>query len=250
MAEKLSDEEILSILERERNQARDHAGGQLGLERRMAYEYYYGKPFGNEEEGQSTVVSQLVAEVIDAALPPLLTIFAGSDDAVKCEPRGPHDEEQAEQATDVCNYVFWTQNNGFLLLYEGIKDALLQKTGVWKYYWDVTESAKVEFYDGLTEEQLKMLAQDSEVELEPRGMYPDPTFDPMAGQAPGNVPQAPGLAAPQMPPPPMLYDVKVRRKVKTGQVRIDVVPPEELLVSTRARSTDPQQAPYIGIRTR
>ncbi len=262
---KLSDEEVLSILERERNQARDFASGQLGKERRMAYEYYYGKPFGNEEEGQSQVVSQLTAEVIDSALPPLLTIFAASDDAIKCEPRGEGDSDSAEQATDICRHVFWTQNNGFLILYEAIKDALLQKTGVIKYYWDVTETVKVEFYDGITEQQVTMLVSDPQVDIEQADGYPDPSFPqqmmappPAMPQQPmGAMPQQPvsqaaqGMPGPQVPPPPpMLYNVKVRRKAKSGQVRLDVIPPEEVLVSTRARTPDPQKTPYIGIRTR
>lgn len=170
----LTDEELLAVLERERTQARDFMTGQLGTERRLAYEYYYGKLFGNEEEGSSQVVSQVVSEVIDAALPDIIKVFAASDAAVQCEPRNEEDVDAAEQATDLCNYVFWTQNNGFLLLYEMVKDALLQKVGVCKYYWDETVKVERESYTGLTMDQLTMLMDDPEVEIVAASPYPDP----------------------------------------------------------------------------
>ena len=51
-------------------------------------------------------------------------------------------------------------------------------------------------------------------------------------------------------PPPMLYDVQVRTKKKVGKVCLSTIAPEEVYVSPRARSVDPQEIPYIGIRTR
>lgn len=252
MNEPMSDDELLSLLERERNAARDFTMGQIGQERRMAYEYYYGKPFGNEETGRSQIVSQLVAEVVDTALPDVIKVFAGSEDAVECVPRNAEDVEAAQQATDICNYVFWTQNNGFLLLYEGVKDAFLQKTGVWKYYWDTEVKVSTESYQGLVIDQLTMLMQDPQIEVVAQTAYPDPSAPPMVpaaqamqgGMVPGQ-PQQPGPSAPAM-----LYDVQIRRKKTSGKVCITCIAPEEVLISPRARSIDPQSAPYIGIRTR
>src|SRR6185503_6907292 len=173
---KLDDDELLALLERERNAARDFITGEIGYQRRLAYEYYYGKPFGNEETGRSQIVSQLVSEVIDSALPDIIKVFAGSDTAVECQPRNAEDVDAAQQATDVCNYVFWTQNNGFLLLYEGIKDALLQKTGVWKYYWDEPITVVTESYKGQTLDQITLLQEDPEVEIIGASSYPDPSY--------------------------------------------------------------------------
>lgn len=222
-----SDEELLSVLEREREAARDLLGGQIGEERRIAYDYYYGKPFGNEEAGYSKVVSQVVSEVIDSALPEIIKVFASSDEAVQCSPRGPEDVDAAQQATDLCNYVFWTQNNGFLLMYEGVKDALLLKLGAWKYYWDKTTEVAEERYEGLTEDQLNMLAQDPAVEI-------------------ANASPSMAMGMDGQP----LLDVVLRRKKESGKVHICCVPPEEVLLSPKSRGVDPQDMPYIGTRTR
>lgn len=218
----MSDEELLSVLKQERDAARDMLAGQIGEERRIAYDYYYGKPFGNEETGYSKVVSQVVAEVIDSALPEIIKVFASSDEAVQCSPRGPEDVDAAQQATDLCNYVFWTQNNGFLLMYEGVKDALLLKTGAWKYFWDDKRKVEEEQYSGLTMEQIQLLSQDPQVEI----IAATPSED---GQS---------------------FDVSFRKTTGSAQVGIVCVPPEELLVSQSADTIDPQKMAYIGHRTK
>jgi hypothetical protein len=221
----LTDEELLSVLQRERDAARDLLSGQIGKERQIAYDYYYGKPFGNEEPSGSKIVAQVVSEQIDSALPEIIKVFAGSDEAVQCSPRGPEDVEAAQQATDLCNYVFWTQNDGFLNTYQGVKNALLMKIGGWKYWWDKSPTVSEESYQGLTMEQLTLLQQDPEVEIV--GASPSP-----------------------MDPNGQLLDVTLRRKKEKGQIRIESVQPEEVLLSPRANTINPQKMAYIGTRTK
>jgi hypothetical protein len=84
-------------------------------------------------------------------LPDLLDVFLSSDDVVKFEPQGPEDEKATQQATDACNYVFYRQNNGALILYEWFKSALLEKNGVVKYYHEKYGTPSIERYEALNE---------------------------------------------------------------------------------------------------
>ena len=59
-----------------------------------------------------------------------MEIFASGEEVVLFAPVGPEDVAAAEQETDYVNHVFMQQNNGFLVLYSLIKDALLSKVGV------------------------------------------------------------------------------------------------------------------------
>ena len=50
-----------------------------------------------------------------------------------------------------------------------------------------------------------------------------------------------------MTPPPMMYDVEIKRRIKSGKVKIEALPPEEFLIDRRAKSID--EATFVGHRT-
>src|SRR6185295_17670629 len=118
-----------------------------------------------------------VADTVEGILPIILNIFTASDDVVRFDPNGPEDEEQAAQQTEVANYVFYRQNQGFLVLYQWFKDALIQKNGIVKYWWDDKTTRTKESYKGLTEGEYRMLKEDEsnlEVEELEKSSYDDP----------------------------------------------------------------------------
>ena len=134
-------------------------------ERQKALEYYLRRPYGNEVEGKSQVVTGEVAEVVDGALPQLMRIFASSDNVVEFEPVREGDESLAKQATTYVNHVFYKDNDGFGVMHNWFKDALLEKVGVVKVYWDDETNITRESYKGLTDDELALIMQDEEVEI-------------------------------------------------------------------------------------
>lgn len=263
---------LKAIVSAEVRRSVGYMGGTIANEREKALNYYLGRPFGNEIDGRSSVVSTDVADVIESILPSLLKIFTSGDAVVKFEPQGPEDEEVAAQATDYCNWIFNRDNPGFTILYDWIKDALLQKMGVVKIWWDEREDETEETYENLTDDEFAQLLSDEEVEPiehterpDPMAMMGLPANDQAANlNEPGGPPPvapglpmapdgAPPLAAPPSPelaaglppgmgdnggPPPMLHDVKVKRVKKVGRVKIAAVPPEEFFVSPGTRDDE------------
>lgn len=134
----------------------------LSSERERAMDYYLGDMSTHmpSVEGRSEAVSSDVADTIEGLLPSLMDIFCSSDEVVKFEAVGPDDEEAAQQETDYVNHVFMNQNPGYMVLYEAIKDALLQKTGIVKVWWDEREQEERETYYDLSPDQFALLAQD------------------------------------------------------------------------------------------
>ena len=118
--------------------------------RRKALEYYNREPYGNEVEGRSSIVTGEVAEVVDGALPQLLRIFTSSDEMVRFEPKSAGDEEKAKQATEYINWVINRDNQGTILFHNWFKDALLQKNGIVKVYWDEQVDVTKEKYEGVS----------------------------------------------------------------------------------------------------
>ncbi len=143
---KLTKDELKAKVSKAIDDAKSYADGTLKAERKRAMDYYFGKPFGDEVEGRSKVVSTDVAEVIEWILPDLMKIFTSTNSPVNFDPEGPEDEAGAKQATDYVNYIFTKENTSFLVLYTWFKDALLQKNGVVKYGWQTKEKVKEETF--------------------------------------------------------------------------------------------------------
>jgi len=146
----LSDPKLRSLLSNQIENALGYLGGQLSQSRRKSLEYYLGDKLGTEIDGRSQVVSTDVADTVESILPNLLRVFTASDKVVRCEPVTGEDVPLAEQATAYLNHVFYKDNNGFQLLYNFFKDALIEKNGFLKVYYDESEKVEFETYKNLS----------------------------------------------------------------------------------------------------
>ena len=199
-------------------------------ERQQALEYYLREPYGNEVEGKSTIVTGEVAEAVDGALPQLIRVFTSSDNVVEFAPAKEGDEQNAEQATQLVNHVFYKDNDGFLILHNWFKDALLQKTGVVKAYWNDDTDVTKEKYEGLSDDELMMLMQDPEVELVSQDMIEESSVDEMTGETTYS----------------KSNNVTLKRTKNKGKIIVENVPPEEFLISKRAKTI--QESPFVAHR--
>jgi hypothetical protein len=161
----MDDLKLKTVVQGEIDNALGYIESETTEERRKAINYYNRSFYGNEVEGRSTIVTGEVAEAVDAALPALLRVFTQGDDIVRAEPEGPGDEEIAKQITGYLNYIFYRDNPGFSILNIWFKDALLQKNGVVKVYWDDEKQVNSEEYEDLTEDELTLMLADETVEV-------------------------------------------------------------------------------------
>lgn len=233
--EVMSEEQLQGVISSEINDAISFIDDDIGGNRALATEYYYGQPFGDEEEGRSQVVSMDVRDTVQGILPSLMRIFFGPERVVEFTPQGPEDIANADQATDYVDFIFKRDNPGFKILHSAFKDALVRKCGIVKYWWDESVEVRAESFSMLDEQSMMMLTQDPDVEISAVREYPVPGTEPMN--------QAQGI----MTPPPMMYDVEIKRRIKSGKVKIEALPPEEFLIDRRAKSID--EATFVGHRT-
>jgi hypothetical protein len=240
----IEDMEIIAKVEAEENIAYGVNDSALSNDRASAIDYYLGQPFGNEEEGRSQVVSYDVQDTIEAALPQLIKVFVSGDKVVQFDPRGPEDQEAAEQETDYINHVVMEKNEGFKIFYVWFKDALLSKNGYVKIYAEEEEEVEEYEYKGLTEGQLQMLASDEKTEVLEHTAYPEPgvNMDAMYQQAMMN-----GVD-PMTIQPPMLHDVKLKVTETKTEICIDNVAPENIMVSVEVTGPNLQDARFVQHR--
>ena len=220
----MDENKLKSIIDSEIWSSLGYIQSETTGERQKALEYYLRRPYGNEVEGKSQIVTGEVAEAVDGALPQLIRIFTSSDNIVEFTPVHEGDQELADGATTYVNHVFYKDNDGFHVLHNWFKDALLEKVGVVKVYWDDETNITKESYKGLTDDELALIMQDQEVDLvsHEEVVSIEKIIDPITGLETehNNV----------------THNVKVRKTVRNGTVRVENVPPEEFLISKRARN--------------
>ena len=218
------------MISREITESLNHFDTEYTQDRIDALDYYLGRPFGNEVEGRSSVISTEVADVVEQIMPSMMRIFTGTDKVVRFAPRTEEDVEKAEQATDYVNFVLQNDNDYYRVLYNFIKDSLLFKIGVVKVCWEEADEVKQEMYEGLEESELALLLANPDVEVIEQN-----TSVIMAGDEELGIDEI------------VNYDVTLRTRTKSGRIRVENVPPEEFLVNRRAKSME--DARFICHRT-
>ena len=219
----MSDNET-ELVSRIRQEISDSLGydGEISIQREKAIEYYYALPFGNEVEGRSQYVDSTVQDTVEWIKPSLMRVFASGDEMVKFSPHGPEDVQAAKQATDYVNYVFTKDNPGWEILYSWFHDALLQKNGIIKVWWDEYPEEKREEYRNLGEVEFEYLISDDEVEVIEHTEYGE-------GEE-------------------LYHDVVIKRSSYNGRVKVENVPPDEFLISREAKGI--QDARFVCHRVK
>ena len=233
---KISDTELQSIISSEITNSLGFLGGNLSSQRKKSIEYYLGEKLGTEIDGRSQVVSTDVADTVETILPNLLRIFTASDQVVRCEPVKSEDVALAEQATNYINYIFNKDNPGFSILYTWFKDALLEKNGIVKVFWDESQKVEQETYRNLNENEYQLLVDDENIEFVESEEFIDETGKELLAEA-KQVAEAQGQDIGDVPVP-KLYNCIIKRTNKTGKVKVENVPPEEFLISRSSKSIE------------
>ena len=199
--------------------------------------YYNGEPFGNEVEGRSQVVSRDVRDSVQAILPSMMRVFFGAENMVEFVPRGPEDVPMAEQATDYINYIIREDNDAVGIFYSVFKDALVNKGGIVKWWWDDSVDVHTYSFDGINQATLGLLLEEEGVEAVSIEGTPDPNVPPEQVE----MMEAQGMEV------PTIYSVEIKRQRKKNKVRIETMPPEEFFVDANATSLE--DAMVVGHRT-
>lgn len=271
---KMTDDELRALTDAEMQDATGFcgSGGKLEAQRRKNLQYFMAEAVGDlappDVPGRSTVVDTTVRNTILGMEAPLIKTFCGTENVVEFSETTQEDEAKAKQVTEYLNYLLRKKNPGYSIVTTWIRDALLQKFGFVKVWWDDSAIESTEEYRGQTPEQLAILMDDDEVTPTAQKSYPDPEAEKakakQSEQMQAQLQQMQAASAPgayeqfsqamqqfeqfQAQPVPMLYDITVERKKDGGRLCIENVPPEEMLVRRDSKSLG--TARFVGQRLR
>jgi hypothetical protein len=215
-------------------------------------EYYRGDLPGITEQdlkdNRSDIVSRDVHDAVQAIMPDLMRVFLGGENVVEFRPVGKDDEAVAQQATEAIRHIFEKDNDAYSIIHGALKDGLIRRYAVATWWFEEEEIEYEREYSGLSLDQVADLAQEpgtvvldletptdeaEEEEPEPGAAPPEPA---PSGYLPDGTPD----------PAAGVHELKLRHKRTEKRFCVDLIPPEELLVSRKARKFNGKQ--FIGRR--
>lgn len=213
----MSDDELCAYIEDRRRNSIGY-NDTLKSDRKKSLQYYMGEATGDlappEVDGRSKVVSKDLMDTIEWIMPSMMRIFAGTENVVGFEPSKAGQEENAQKATIYCNYTLLKRNNGFRILHDAIKSALIQRVSFVKIWNEEDTESSRENYTGLSQIEFEALQASDEVSITEASTYVDDIT--------------------QM----QLFDVEVMRSVGKQRIKIVGVPQEELFIDGDATSDE------------
>lgn len=220
MAKKLRDEEIAALLDHRVAACVTYSDSKLSQERERVARYYNGELPAPIHAGNSKYVSMDVYDSVETMKATLLETFSGNQRPVRFAPQGAEDVAKARQCTEYTNFVVFRQNDGFRVFHDAIHDGLTARAGIVQVYWQSRAEPIEEEFSGLTEDEFMTLLADPEIE----------DYDSVVRGVDG------------------LFSGVLTRKVDKSQVVLEVVPPEEFVITARAKSI--KDADVVGRKTR
>lgn len=229
----LSDEALIEILRQEERAAGNWNEAELSANRQAALSYYDRELLGDEQEGQSKVITSDFADTIESLMPSLMRVFASGEEVVEFTPMSPGEEQAAKEASQYVPHVFMRENDGFRIFYWLFKDALMGRLSGATVDSEEVETEKTDQVSRWTAEQIAA-AKEGLIGLGATEVEFDLQADPQ------DVDPATGMAAPQT------FSGTLNSVRKKKRVVIDNIAPEDILVSPGARDID--AASFVGYR--
>lgn len=233
-AEPMEEEEFRAIIQRVYNDGATFIDTELSWQRAEATDYYLGKEFGDEEDGRSAVVIPEGRAVITGMLPGMLAMLFAPDRVCEFIPTSPQTVAAAEQATEAVHTIFMEECDGFAQTLNVLKDGLIRRLGVYKWWWDDTSTSTNFRVNHVTEDELHVLQQEEGLKI--TRIEAEEDEDDNAPPPPPPAPQQPGQPPAPPPKPPKLSTVEFVVTHKDGRPRVAAIPPDEFIFSREARS--------------
>lgn len=263
---KMTFEQIESVIGQDIEDVEDFNTSEVSQLREDSYYYYYGNELGNEQPNRSSYVSKDVMSTVEGIKALILETFEAHKNICYFPPLSKNDYFKAKEATAYANHVFYVENMGHKILMDVSHDGLVAKTGIMKTYWNTSFKLDTITFEGISEEEYK-LVKESNIEIINEDINPsqDPEaiaqFQQQAEQAQQQIQQIMQGAQQQQPiqegqeqPPdpeqqiqqiqqgleeahaqiPQVYSGSISYKVDTSSVKVEVVPPEDFLISRNA----------------
>ena len=235
--EVVSDEQLINMVETGvQNSTGDWLNSsELARERLKAtYEYAGVADYHLSPQGVSTIVDTSTTEVVEAYTAVLSDLFLSNKRLARFMPweSSPQAIQAAKDASDVTNYCVFKKNDGWEIIQQWMKAALLWKNAVCRWSYVEDYDYVFEEYERISQPNLDELLAEDGVEIVGDLEYenvsePDDSFGSQVEL--------------------MYINVRIRKRIDKSRVKIELVPPENFRISRDATCID--SATFVGMQT-
>ena len=238
----LAEQDLIALLRKEEEAASGYQDAALSAIREEALAYYDRQPYGDEQEGASSIVTSEFADVVESLMPGLMRVFTGSDDLAKFAPMAPGQEKWAKEASEYVPHVLMRQNDGFRVIAALLKDALMYRLSGATVDLEDFEDKRSVPVQNLTQDAIDLIvaeaqAQGAELVMElapvPASLPPTPPSGASEGE-PSEASEG-GVGG---------FSGTITVTHKRKRVVVDSIAPEDIRFSPAARDED--KASYLG----
>ena len=216
---KMKAKEILSFADKLLSEIDDSQDFETPLD------YYLGNPRGDEVEGRSKVISTDVADSVEWIMPQVMRSFTQNNEIVIFDPISKDDDFQSKLESQYVYEVLMKENDGFIILYQFVKDALLQKNGYLKVWCQESTEENVQILTGISPPQYQAFLADPTLEV--------------------NIKKEHSQINQQGQPIP-IYDVSLKKIEVQKRIKVESVPPEDIRVNKDHNSINLQDAKFVA----
>lgn len=232
--EPVSDEQLINLVESGiQNSTGDWLNSsELSRERLKATYEYAGVPdYHLAPQGVSTIVDTSTTEVVEAYTAVLSDLFLANKRLAKFTPydNTPSAIQAAKDASDITNYCLFKKNNGWEIIQQWMKAALLWKNAVCRWGYIEDYDYIFEEYERISQPNLDELLSEDGVEIVGNLQFEN---------QPEEFSQEVEL---------MYIDVRIRKRINKSKVKLELVPPENFRISRDATHID--DASFVGVQT-
>lgn len=163
---KMEDDAIVAMLQHGVGQSVGYSESRLAKEREYVLRHYDGERPFKAHSGDVGYWSLDVYDGIESMKAQLLEVFSGNGRPVEFLPAPGEPSQAAQTRTDYCTSVLFDQNRGHSILEAVIQDALMNRVGICKVWWDVRETTEhYDMTDAGLEELQAYLTNDPSAEI-------------------------------------------------------------------------------------
>jgi len=235
--ESVTDEQLINLVESGVNNSTGDwlNSSDLARERLKATYEYAGLPVAHlSPQGVSAIVDTSTTEVVEAYTAVLCDLFLSNQRIGRFLPWNdtPGAFKGAKDAAMLVNYTIFKQNNGWEILEQWMKSALLWKNAVIRWGYIEDYDYVFEEYEEISQTKLDEILSDDSLEV-----VGDLEFENRA------IAGSDGMG----PEVELVYiNVRVRREINKSRVKLELIPPENFRISRDATSIE--DASFIGIQ--
>lgn len=159
----------------------------------------------------SDVTASDFHDTVEWAIPSLIKVFFGGEDICKLEgANSEQDDKAAKTHEELIKYQLERCNEGFLVFYDWIKNALVDNIGFIKCYWEREETIEQK-HIMVTEEELMLMQANPKINV---------------------------LAVAKLGPGAISVDYEETTQITKNQPKLEVIPPSEFRFSPDAKNLE------------